>query len=41
MFANHPEIAREFARKTRDIAGLPEHARKKKKDERPAVPRAS
>lgn len=34
MFVHHPKIAREFASKTRDIAALPERAKK-----RPAVPR--
>lgn len=31
MFAKHPDLAREFARKTLSIKNLPEHARKKKK----------
>jgi len=38
MFTNHPQLAKEFARKTANIASLPEHV-KKKKGERPAKPK--
>lgn len=30
MFANHPEVAREFASKTKSIKSLPEHKKPKK-----------
>jgi hypothetical protein len=30
MFARHPEIALEFAHKTKSIKKLPEHSKKKK-----------
>ncbi len=30
MFARHPEIAKEFASKTKSIKKLPEHAKAKK-----------
>ena len=30
MFAKHPEIAKEFASKTKSIKALPEHKGKKK-----------
>lgn len=31
MFANHPEIAKEWASKTSDIKALPKHVKSKKK----------
>jgi len=31
MFANHPEIAKEWAKETPNIKNLPEHVTKKKK----------
>jgi hypothetical protein len=31
MFAKEPEIAKEFASKTRSIKALPQHVKKKKK----------
>lgn len=36
LFAHHPKLAKEFADKTKNMAKLPEHVRKKK----PAVPRS-
>ena len=33
MYAVHPEIAKEFEKKTLSIKALPEHMRKKKKRE--------
>lgn len=32
MYAVHPEIAKEFEKKTLSIKALPEHVKKKKKD---------
>lgn len=34
MFTKHPKLAREFAKKTKDIKALPEKVRKK-----PAIPK--
>jgi hypothetical protein len=34
MWANHPELAKEFAEKTLSIKALPEHVVKKKKDKK-------
>lgn len=34
MFAKHPKLAKEFAAKTKSIAALPEHKKKK-----PATPK--
>jgi hypothetical protein len=31
LFAKEPEVAKEFASKTKNIKKLPEHAKKKKK----------
>jgi hypothetical protein len=32
MYANHPDLAREFAEKTVNMKKLPEHVEKKKKE---------
>lgn len=39
MFVHHPELAKEFAAKTKNMASLPEHVKKRKKGERPVKPR--
>lgn len=39
MFVHHPEIAREFESKTKSIKSLPEHVKKKRKDDGPPKPK--
>ena len=39
MFAVKPELAKEFASKTKSMKSLPEHVQKKKREEKPAMPK--